>query len=74
MSKSILDFSHLTPAERVELAEQLWDRLEPREREKLGPDEEQLAELNRRRAALDEDGGPGEPWEDVLGQIQARGE
>ena len=27
-----LDFSHLTPAERIELAEQPWDSIRPRER------------------------------------------
>jgi hypothetical protein len=26
MAAPIFDFSHLTPAERIELAEQLWDR------------------------------------------------
>lgn len=29
MSAPIFDFSHLTPEERIELAEQLWDSLEP---------------------------------------------
>lgn len=73
MSNSIIDFSHLTPAERIELAEQLWDSLEPREREAaISPADEQLALLRQRRAALDADGDLGEPWEDVLDQIEAR--
>lgn len=72
MSNSIIDFSHLTPAERIELAEQLWDSLEPRERAETALAGEQLAELRRRRAALDADGDPGEPWEAVLDEIEAR--
>ena len=72
MSNSIIDFSHLTPAERIELAEQLWDSLEPRDRAEMARADEQTAELRRRRAALDEDGDPGEPWEAVLDQIEAR--
>jgi len=28
MAAPILDFSHLTPEERIELAEQLWDSLD----------------------------------------------
>lgn len=73
MPDSIIDFSHLTPAERIELAEQLWDSLQPRERDAVAPGDEQLKELRRRRAALDADGDPGEPWEAVLDQIDARG-
>jgi hypothetical protein len=34
--------------------------------------DEQLVELRRRRAALDVDGDPGEPWEAVLDQIGSR--
>lgn len=73
MTDSIIDFSHLTPAERIELAEQLWDSLEPREREAVAPADEQLQELRRRRAALHADGDPGEPWETVLDRIDSRG-
>lgn len=70
MASPILDFSHLTPDERIELAEQLWDSLEPA---MIGPDEEQLVELRRRRAMLEADGDPGEPWEQVLDEIAERG-
>jgi putative addiction module component (TIGR02574 family) len=72
MSTPIIDFSHLSPAERIELAEQLWDSLEPREREDTAPAAEQLAELRRRRAALEADGDPGEPWEAVLDRIESK--
>jgi putative addiction module component (TIGR02574 family) len=70
MAAPILDFSHLSPDERIELAEQLWDSLDP---EGIVPDESQVAELRRRRAALEADGDPGEPWEAVLDQIGERG-
>lgn len=29
MAKPIFDFSHLSPEERIRLAEELWDSLEP---------------------------------------------
>ena len=70
MAQPLLDFSHLTPAERIELAEQLWDSLEP---SAVGPDDAQVAELRRRRAELEADGDLGEPWEQVLDEIEERG-
>ena len=63
MRARVFDFSHLSPAERIQLAEQLWDSLPI---ETVGPDQEQGEELRRRREALDADGDPGRPWEDVL--------
>jgi len=70
MAHPIIDFSHLTPAERIELAEQLWDSLSA---DAVAPDEEVMAELRHRRAALEADGDPGEPWEQVLDEIEERG-
>jgi len=70
MTAPIFDFSHLTPAERIELAEQLWDSLEPQSVE-LAPD--QVAELRRRRAALAKDGAPGQSWGEALDEIEERG-
>jgi putative addiction module component (TIGR02574 family) len=70
MASPILDFSHLTPAERIELAEQLWDSLEPRA---VGPTAEQAAELRRRRAELEADDNLGEPGDQVLDDIAERG-
>jgi len=70
MSAPILDFSHLTPDERIELAEQLWDSLDVA---KLAPTPEQAAELRRRRAELQADGDLGEPAEQVLDEIAKRG-
>ena len=70
MAAPLFDFHHLTPAERIELAEQLWDSLEP---DAIAPSEEHLAELRRRRAELAADDDPGEPWESVLKDIEERG-
>lgn len=70
MAAPILDFSHLTPDERIELAEQLWDSIEPAD---VVPDEAQVEELRRRRAALAADGAPGEPWRAVLDGIAQHG-
>lgn len=69
MEPRIFDFSHLTPAERIELAEQLWDSLPV---EAIGPDDAQLAELRRRRAALDAEAEPGRPWKQVLDELDGR--
>ena len=70
MAAPILDFSHLTPDERIELAEQLWDSLDPAE---IGPTDEQVTELRARRAELEADDDPGEPWRTVLDEIAERG-
>lgn len=66
----LIDFSHLTPAERIELAEQLWDSLPM---EAIEPTDAQIEELRRRRAELEANGDPGEPWEKVLDEIEKYG-
>jgi len=70
MAAATFDFSHLTPDERIDLAERLWNSLETGP---LAPTEAQGAELRRRRAELELDGDLGEPWQDVLRSIAARG-
>jgi putative addiction module component (TIGR02574 family) len=70
MAAPLFDFRHLTPAERIELAEELWDSLEP---EAIAPSETHIAELRRRRAELAADDDPGEPWETVIKEIEERG-
>jgi putative addiction module component (TIGR02574 family) len=67
MASRLPDFSHLTPDERIELAEQLWDSLPI---ESVGPDEAQIAELRRRRALLQSDATPGKPWRTVVDDIE----
>ncbi|HET9604213.1 MAG TPA: addiction module protein [Gemmatimonadales bacterium] len=70
MTSPIFDFSHLTPEERIQLAEDLWNSLEPRE-EALDP--ELKAELERRLELHRQDPGRGRPAEDVLREIEQRG-
>jgi putative addiction module component (TIGR02574 family) len=70
MVAPLFDFQHLTPDERIELAEQLWDSLPA---SAVGPDEAQAAELRRRRTALAADGDLGRSWSEVLDEIEERG-
>jgi putative addiction module component (TIGR02574 family) len=66
MASRLPDFSHLTPEERIELAEQLWDSLPV---ESIAPDDLQIAELRRRRAELEADAEPGTPWRTTLSEF-----
>src|ERR1017187_5435328 len=68
MATPIFDFSHLSPAERIELAEQLWDSLEP---DAVPVSAEQAAELRRRRMLLAE--SPGRPWQEALDELEQHG-
>lgn len=70
MAAPILDFSHLTPEERIALAEQLWDSIESANVE---PSDAQVAELRRRRSELAVEDDPGEPGDEVLAEIRKRG-
>lgn len=70
MSSPIFDFSHLTPEERIQLAEELWDSLDP-VAVPLTP--ELTAELRRRREEYRRDGDPGQPWREALDDIEQRG-
>lgn len=67
---TIMDFGHLTPAERMELAEQLWDSLADIDTPLTEP---QVNELRRRRAALAADTDGGVPWEPLLDEIERHG-
>jgi len=69
MDPRIYDFSHLSPAERIELAAQLWDSLEP---EPLVVDETLATDLRHRRAELRTDGNLGIDGNQVLDEIAAR--
>ena len=70
MAHPLFDFSHLSPAERIELAERLWDSLEPAAAPLSAA---QAAELRQRRAALEVDTDPGEPWQQALDEIEKHG-
>ncbi len=64
-----LDFSHLSPQERLDLIGEIWDS--------LGPDAVTVtpalrAEFRRRLATLDADIAAGREAAEVLGDVQAR--
>jgi putative addiction module component (TIGR02574 family) len=71
MAHPKFDFSSLTPDERIQLAEDLWDSLG----EQAGAvplTDAQARELDRRLAAYRADGDPGEPWETVMERLEQR--
>ena len=72
MSKRGLDIASLTPEERLELLEDLWDSLAatPQAIPLTGS---QRAELDRRLDDLEREGPVGIPWDEVLGRIRGRG-
>jgi putative addiction module component (TIGR02574 family) len=71
MAKPKIDLHDLTPAERLELAGELWDSLDD------GPESipltpAQVRELDRRVGAYRTDREAGRPWREVLDEIEAR--
>ena len=62
------DFTHLTPAERIQLARDLWDSVEPRE-EDFPLNDADRAELERRLEAARRSPGEGSSWEDVEARV-----
>ena len=72
MSKRGLDIASLTPEERLDLLEDLWDSLAT-EPAQIRLTDAQHAELDRRLDDLDREGPVGIPWDEVLGRIRDRG-
>lgn len=71
MHTTDLDISKLTIAERIQLAEDLWDSVAA-ETGELPLTKVQIAELDRRLADLARDPGAGEPWEVVRERVERR--
>jgi putative addiction module component (TIGR02574 family) len=65
-----IDFSHLTPAERIELIEALWDSLEPEQAAPMTP--ELAEELDRRSAEAGADPNGGRIWDEVRVELEKR--
>ena len=64
------DYSHLSPSERLELAQDLWDSVDPASDATVLPlSDEQRAELDRRLAELDAAPDAGAPWPEVKDRI-----
>jgi putative addiction module component (TIGR02574 family) len=66
---STIDIAKLSPEERLELLEQLWDSLSS---EAVPMTDAQKEELDRRLDELDREGPVGIPWNDVLDRIRNR--
>jgi putative addiction module component (TIGR02574 family) len=71
MRRRDFDFSELSVAERIQLAEDLWDSIEP-EGEDFPLTGAQKAELDRRLDDLERNPDAGESWEFVRARLNAR--
>ena len=70
LTSASCDFSSLTPAERLELADALWSSVDPDDVDwTLTPG--QQVELERRLAEYDRDPDAGETWESIRAEIVA---
>jgi putative addiction module component (TIGR02574 family) len=67
-SVSLSELLHLSVAERIQLAEDLWDSVAAHP-EQVETAPEQLAELEKRLAELDENPQGGESWDEVKARI-----
>ena len=72
MAKPALDFNHLTVAERIQLAEDLWDSIADAP-EALELTDAQRAELDRRLAEHRKDPDSAILWEQVRADLFKRG-
>jgi putative addiction module component (TIGR02574 family) len=71
MARLEIDINKLTPEERLDLIEELWDSLST-DMTKIPLTGPQARELDRRVAEMDQDDSLGIPWETVLAQIRER--
>ena len=71
MRNTAFDFSKLSVAERIQLAEDLWDSI-PAEEADVPLTEAQKAELDRRLEDLEQDPDSGESWEVVRARLHER--
>lgn len=69
MAKPNIDINELSPEERLELIEELWDSLGGRS-DTLALTDAQREELDRRIDEMNRDETLGEPWQDVLKSIR----
>jgi putative addiction module component (TIGR02574 family) len=66
MSKHAVDIDQLSPEERLDLIERLWDSLDD---DDVPLADAQRQELEHRLDALDREGPVGVPWEQVLDEM-----
>jgi len=70
MATPVIDFSHLTPEQRIQLAAQPCHSLDP---VSIGPSAADVDLLRARRAEFAADGDPGEPWRQTIQELKKRG-
>lgn len=70
MAAPHFDYSQLSPEERLQLVEDLWDSLVREHAGAVPIPASHRAELERRLAAYRSDGDRGRPWRDVLDTIE----
>lgn len=71
MAKLEININKLSPEERLDLIEELWDSLS-KDAAGIPLTEAQADELDRRLAEMEEDDSLGIPWETVLACIRER--
>ena len=67
MAKPLFDFSHLTPDERVQLADELWESISDQPKLTAA----QAEELDRRLESYRRDRSAGRSWREALKEIEA---
>jgi putative addiction module component (TIGR02574 family) len=77
MNKSLLldELMQLSPAERLDIAERLWESLDPNDpplADDLAPlTDEQMKEIDRRIVEHERNPGSAIPWDEVKARLQA---
>ena len=69
MGTARIDISRLSPSERLQLVEELWDSLTPAD---IPLTPAHVKELSRREALHRADPERGRPWREVLDEIERR--
>ena len=72
VARPALDIAKLTPAERLQLVEELWDSLSDTP-EAVPVTDAQRVELDRRLDDLEQEGPSGIPWDEVVRRIRRAG-
>ena len=67
MGTARIDISRLSPSERLQLVEELWDSLSPSD---IPLTPAQAKELDRREALHRDNPQRGRPWREVLDEIE----
>jgi putative addiction module component (TIGR02574 family) len=73
MAKSVADYRNLPTSERIQLVEDIWDRI-AQDAKSLALTDEQRAELDRRWAEHERDPSSAIPWDQVRSELVERGE